>query len=117
MSTVEKLDISKLDFWEKSWEERLEAFKWLRENDPVSWQDPPEPLDPDMEPEEGFWAITKYDDCREISRKPQIFTSAEGVFMDEIPALEDFLSFIIMDAPRHTALRGIEDRRRGRSAR
>ena len=39
-----------------------EQYAWLRANDPVHWHD--EADGP------GFWAITKYDDIRTVSRQP-----------------------------------------------
>lgn len=36
-----------------------------------------------------------------------MFSSAEGVFLDDFPQLETILSFIVMDDPRHKALRNI----------
>jgi cytochrome P450 len=107
MPTVSEIDLSSIDFWAKPWQERLDAFRWLRDNDPVSWHNPPSPLAPGLENTKGFWSITRYEDQREISRQPEIFSSAEGVFVDDFPNLEQILSFIVMDAPRHTHLRGI----------
>jgi cytochrome P450 len=104
---VDHIDLSSLEFWAKPWQERLDAFAWLREHDPVSWHDAPEPLAPGLDNTKGFWAITRYEDLREISRQPEIFSSAEGVFVDDFPALETILSFIVMDPPKHTHLRGI----------
>ena len=36
-----------------------------------------------------------------------MFSSAEGVFIDDFPQLETMLSFIVTDPPRHTELRNI----------
>jgi cytochrome P450 len=107
MATAPTIDISSMEFWAKPWEERLDAFKWLRDNDPVSWHRAPDPLAPGLDNSKGYWAITRYDDMREISRQPEVFSSAEGVFVDDFPALETILSFIVMDPPKHTQLRGI----------
>ena len=51
----------------------------------------------------------RYDDVRSLSRDPQTFRSGEGVqFADAPPeALEASQSFLAMDAPRHTKLRGL----------
>lgn len=107
MPTVSEIDLSSIAFWAKPWQERLDAFRWLRDNDPVSWHDAPEPLAPGLQNSRGFWAISRYEDMREISRNPEVFSSADGVFVDDFPALETILSFIVMDAPRHSHLRGI----------
>jgi cytochrome P450 len=79
----------------------------LRANQPVSWQDKPDPIAPELPSEAGFWSLVKHEDIRYVSRNPQLFTSTHGIFVDDIPALETILSFIVMDQPRHTALRGI----------
>ena len=51
----------------------------------------------------------RYDDIKRISRDPQTFSSAEGVVPGDAPPemLEATQSFIAMDAPRHTKLRGL----------
>jgi cytochrome P450 len=96
-----------MSFWAKPWNERLDAFQHLRDHDPVCWQEPPEALAPGLDNNKGYWAITRADDIRELSRNTDVFSSAEGVFVDDFPALEAILSFLVMDAPRHGQLRGI----------
>ncbi|MDN5872769.1 MAG: cytochrome P450 [Sinobacteraceae bacterium] len=103
----EEIDISTLEFWKNSWDDRDEIFKYLRNNDPVSWHRAPDALAPGLENSQGFWAIAKHADIQEVSRQADKFSSAEGVFMDDFPQLESMLSFIVTDAPRHTELRGI----------
>ena len=109
MSTVptQRIDLSAMSFWAKPWTERLDAFRHLRDHDPVSWQDPPEALAPGLDNVKGYWAIARAEDIRELSRNTEVFSSAEGVFVDDFPALETILSFLVMDAPRHGQLRGI----------
>ncbi len=72
-------------------------YAWLRANDPVHWH--PEPDGP------GFWAITKYDDVRTISRQPRTFSSfARGVMMpepDEMGLLAARQMMLNMDPPQH----------------
>ena len=57
----------------------------------------------------GYWAIVRYEDVRAISRDPQTFCSSAGTqFADAPPEfLEASMSFLAMDAPRHTKLRGL----------
>ena len=57
----------------------------------------------------GLWAITRHADIRRISRDPATFCSGKGVmFFDAPPEMfEATTSFIAMDAPRHTKLRGL----------
>jgi cytochrome P450 len=58
---------------------------------------------------DGYWALTRYADIRQVSRDEHTFCSGRGVmFFDAPPELfEATLSFIAMDAPRHTKLRGL----------
>jgi len=74
-----------------------EQYAWLRANDPVHWHaeaDGP-----------GFWAITKYDDIRAISRQPKLFSSsARGVMMaetDEAELVTQRQMMLVMDPPEH----------------
>jgi cytochrome P450 len=102
-------DIETFAFWERPREERMAAFKWLRENDAPSWHPPAESLL--LSPEEntkGFWALTKHADIQEASRS-RAFCSGEGIFMEDMPevVLAAAMSFLAMDPPGHTALRGI----------
>ena len=57
----------------------------------------------------SYWAIVRYEDVRRISRDPETFCSGQGTqFADAPPEfLEASLSFLAMDAPRHTKLRGL----------
>jgi cytochrome P450 len=74
-----------------------DQYAWLRANDPVHWH--PEADGP------GFWAITKYDDIRTVSRQPKLFSSAaRGISMAEVD--EDLLvaqrqMMLVMDPPQH----------------
>ncbi len=71
------------------------------------------PAESDLLPPElntkGFWSLTKLEDIRMASRHPEIFSSAQGITMEDFApeAVEIAQSFIAMDAPRHTQLRGI----------
>jgi cytochrome P450 len=106
-TTAPNTMLNLLQFWAQPAEQRDEAFAWLRANEPVSWNDAPDPIAPDLPNEAGFWSLVKHDDIRYVSRTPELFTSRHGIFVDDFPQLETILSFIVMDAPRHTALRGI----------
>lgn len=110
MATFSPLNVGSFAFWELPFQERERVFAELRANDPVSFQGPPDSLlvEPEMNTQ-GFWAITKYEHIREISRKPKIFSNAEGIFLEDLPEAVRVgaLSFIVMDAPDHTQMRGI----------
>ena len=74
-----------------------QQYAWLRANDPVHWH--PEADGP------GFWAITKYDDVRTISRQPKTFSSfARGVMVpepDEMGLMAQRQMMLNMDPPQH----------------
>jgi cytochrome P450 len=100
-------NLSTLEFWGRPRQVHLDTFKWLRENKPVSWHGPPEALDPNLDNGRGFWSVTKHAHIREVSRNTEVFSSADGVFIDDFPQLESMLSFIVSDPPRHTSFRNI----------
>ena len=100
-----------VDFWSLSHELREGAFETLRRNAPVSFHE--EPQLPLLPKGPGFWAITRHADVLEISRKPEIFSSARGGIniVDQPPELNEFFgSMIAMDDPRHARLRRIVSR-------
>jgi cytochrome P450 len=103
-------DLGSLDFWGRPAEERDRYFGWLRREAPISRHQPPEDIL--GLPDQGrmsYWAIVRYEDVRRISREPQTFCSGQGTqFADAPPEfLEASMSFLAMDAPRHTKLRGL----------
>ena len=57
----------------------------------------------------GFWAVTRHEDVVHVSRTPEIFCSGQGVGLGDVPIdlLELNASFLVMDAPRQTALRRV----------
>jgi cytochrome P450 len=105
-----EVDLGSLDFWGRPAEERDSYFAELRRVAPISRHQPPEDIMelPDQE-RMSYWAIVRYEDVRRISRDPESFCSGKGTqFADAPPEfLEASLSFLAMDAPRHTKLRGL----------
>jgi cytochrome P450 len=108
--SADEVNLSTREFWQRPAAERRAAFALLRRERPVGYHPPadsvllpPEPGDP------GYWAVVRYDDVRTVSRAPEVFCSGQGVMFDDVP--EDILdaaqSFLAMDAPRHTKLRGL----------
>ena len=79
----------------------VEQYRWLRENAPVYWH--AEPDGP------GFWAVTAYELVRQVSKQPEVFSSAAGgILIHDLPAeeLEFFRTMIlVMDPPRHSFYR------------
>ncbi len=107
MSADSTPNISSLAFWSQPASARALTFAELRRSIPVSFQ---EPSDFGMvRSARGFWAVTRHADVVHISRTPELFCSGQGVGMGEIPVdlLELNASFLVMDAPRQTALRRV----------
>jgi cytochrome P450 len=103
-------NLGSLEFWGQTAEVRDLYFAELRREAPLSRHEPPDDLL--GMPEESrtpYWAVVRYDDIRRISRDPATFRSGAGVqFADAPPELlEASQSFLAMDAPRHTKLRGL----------
>ncbi|MDG2112817.1 MAG: cytochrome P450 [Actinomycetota bacterium] len=83
--------------------ERLQAeapLDWFEE---MTFEDSPLAVGP------GYWAVTRHVDIAEISRNPQIYSSANGITVTDTPPEfnEFFSSMIGMDDPRHARLRRI----------
>ena len=103
-----ELNVSSRAFWSATAEEREVVFKQLRDHEPVSWQRPPE--ESMMPPQEGAgcWAVTRHEDIMTVSREAGRFCSGQGTSFDDIPIdiLRRWTSFLAMDAPEHTRVRG-----------
>ena len=105
-----EVDLGSVEFWGRSAAERDHYFEVLRRDAPITRHDPPEDLL--GLPDQGrsqYWAIVRHDDIRRISRDPATFCSGAGVQFNDAPPemLEAAQSFLAMDAPRHTKLRGL----------
>ncbi|MCB1001828.1 MAG: cytochrome P450 [Acidimicrobiales bacterium] len=74
-----------------------EQYAWLRANAPVYWHEEAEGP--------GFWALTKYDDIRTVSRQPGTFSSyARGTMLaepDEMNLAAGRQMMLNMDPPQH----------------
>ena len=66
------------------------AYEWLRREQPVYYN---EAL--------GFWVLSRYADVEWAARRPEIFSSAEGIGPDR----QEGASMITKDPPQHTRLR------------
>lgn len=105
---VEDNRIGTADFWQLPAEQRDEVFAELRRERPLSRHPAPEDmLGIGERDERPFWALVRHEDIRRASRDPQTFCSSQGVMFGDAPPelLEASLSFLAMDAPRHTQLR------------
>ncbi|WP_067823991.1 cytochrome P450 [Nocardia inohanensis] len=59
---------------------------------------------------DDFWALSRYSDVRDALRDSDRFSSANGIRMEPAfwgPQAERFFSFVAMDPPKHTRLRGL----------
>jgi cholest-4-en-3-one 26-monooxygenase len=65
------LDYVSGDFWAA---DPHAGLTWLRAHDPVHWNEAA-----------GVWGITRYDDVREISRRPDLWSSVGGIRPDSGP--------------------------------
>jgi cytochrome P450 len=107
---AEDVDLGSLDFWGLTAEERDRSFAALRRDAPISRHQPLEDILGLTDDErQDYWAIVRHADVRAISRDPATFCSGEGVQFGDAPEemLEASQSFLAMDAPRHTKLRGL----------
>ncbi len=107
---TDAIDLSVLDFWDRPAAEREHDFATLRASAPISHQGPVEDVLGISVPDpQGYWAVLRHSDIRAVSRNPTVFCSGQGVIFGDTPPemLEASQSFIAMDAPRHTKLRGL----------
>ena len=103
-------DLGAIEFWGRPAEERDVYFEHLRRDAPITRHQPPEDLlGMDDADRPDYWAIVRHDDIRRISRDPATYCSGQGVQFGDVPPelLEASQSFLAMDAPRHTKLRGL----------
>ena len=99
------MDITSHDFWSQPFAVRDETFAQLRAGQGLTWHRAFASLFPMEEP--GFWALTRRADIAFVSQHPELFTSAEGVALDPMPAeIQRIASFFLtMDPPQHTTYR------------
>ena len=78
-----------------------EQFRWLRDNAPVYRH--PEPDGP------GFWAVTRYDDVRDVGRDPDHYSSVPTIMIPDFANIDfgGHQMMITSDPPHHTRLRRI----------
>ncbi|MCE9621930.1 MAG: cytochrome P450 [Actinomycetia bacterium] len=76
------------------------TFRRLRDNEPVSWWE-------EHDGGKGFWAVTRYDDLLHVSRNVDLFSSAQGITLEEMDP-DDFAArrnMLEYDPPEHTRYR------------
>ena len=80
------------------------TFGRLRRHDPVAWCDERDGS--------GFWAVTRYHDCLEVSSDFERFTSTLGIRLEEMSDEETAARRMMLelDPPEHTRLRRLANR-------
>ena len=78
------VDLTSEDFWSRPFAVRDETFALLRAGDGLTWHRPFESMF-DME-EPGFWALTRRADIAFVSQHPELFSSADGIALNPMPA-------------------------------
>ena len=76
------------------------TFKKLRDEQPLSWW-------PEHDGGKGFWAVTRYEDLLYVSQHVELFSSAQGITLEEIEG-DDFdlrRNMLEYDPPEHTRYR------------
>ena len=75
------------------------TFARMRRDDPLSWTE--------WDGGKGFWSVTRYADILELNRNTQVFSSAQGIRMED-QSYEEYLArrtFQETDAPEHMQMR------------
>src|SRR3954464_12776491 len=107
MSALLESPLLQPGFWQEPLADRMAKIAEIREEGPFH----PAEFENFMSGGvERFYAVTRYDEVVEISKRPQDFCSGKGApNIPDMPAeaLEFFGSFINMDDPRHARQRGI----------
>lgn len=89
-----------------------DAFRRLRDDDPVSWH--AEPAIDEWPAGPGFWAVTRYADVVHVSRTPKVFSAHRGATQirdpepDDLPFIQRMM--LNVDPPDHVRLRRIVSR-------
>ncbi|MFI0407958.1 cytochrome P450 [Actinomadura sp. 3N508] len=111
MLRVNDIDLTDWEFWRRPHEHRREAFKTLRRQPELVRFEEPDVVFVPQGP--GYYAVTRYADLVEASRRPEDFCSGKGATsIWDMPGdlHEYFGSMISMDDPRHAKIRRIVSR-------
>jgi methyl-branched lipid omega-hydroxylase len=92
-------------FWQLPTEQREVALEALRREAPVSFH-----YEKFEIPGPGFWAVTRMEDLREVSKNPETFSSSSGILIVDTyagnPEMEKrSRTLIAMDDPEHARVR------------
>ena len=100
---AEEITLDNINLLEDTWEREIpnEQFRLLRREAPVFWHAHPT--------EKGFWALTKHDDIKYVSRNDDIFSpELGGTFITDFEPEQLELvrmTLLNMDPPKHTRYR------------
>ena len=98
MSSTQKINLAETDLFANGapWD----AFKQLRAEDPVHWNE-------EEAPNSGFYSVMKYHDIVKILRDSETFTSERFTNLEEVDAEQEEArrSLLETDGTRHRALR------------
>lgn len=92
-----------INLLEDAWEKDVphDQFAYLRKNDPVFWHEVPD--------DSGFWAVTRYQDVKAISRDAQTWSTELGTafIRTQTPEFIEIASLTLlnMDPPKQTRYR------------
>ncbi len=98
------------EFWLRQAQEIDSDLAALRDAGGVTFHTEPEiPPEIPLPQGPGAWVLTKHQDILDVSKNPEVFSSAEGITVGDTPPefREFFSSMIAMDDPRHARLRKI----------
>lgn len=100
-------DVSSRAFWSGTAADRERVFSELRSQRPITWHQPADDALFEDPNDQGFWAVVRYADVVEVTKRPADFISGEGIVFDSMPQelLDAGQGFIAMDPPRHTKIR------------
>lgn len=103
------IDLSRFDFWLQPQEVRAAAFSVLRDApELLRFDEPDEGLGLDTGSRPGFYAVSKYDDVRDVCRNDATFRSAPTNFtIGDPPPGSNAGNMISTDNPEHARLRRI----------
>ena len=98
----------RMEFWVRPPEAINADLDALRAAGGITFHsEPPVPDNYPLETGPGSWVLINYADILHVSKNPQIFSSASGITIQDMPMefVEYFSSMIAMDDPRHARLR------------
>ncbi len=108
MAVEPEINLVDLDIYQRSGAPH-DQFAWLREHAPVFWH-----ADGGGVGWPGFWAVTKHEDVAQVTRHPEIFSSARrtAAFKEwsDLAVERMRLMMINMDPPQHTRQRSFVNR-------